>query len=80
MHEETSFTYSQTQKVNRERQLLQLTTEGLYDIQVGNYDACIGGRVDKNNPSLLVGSSKVCQSTPICLPYSITLQNSLAPP
>ena len=34
MHEETSFTYAQTQKVNRERQLLQLTTEGLYDIQV----------------------------------------------
>jgi len=41
MHEETSFTYSQTQKVNRERQLLQLTTEGLYDIQVGHYDVMV---------------------------------------
>ena len=54
MHEETSFTYSQTQKVNRETQLLQLTTEGLYDIQVGHYDVC---GVDKNNPSFLVRSS-----------------------
>ena len=44
MHEETSFTYSQTQKVNRERQLLQLTTEGLYDIQVGHYDVMVVSR------------------------------------
>ena len=36
LQHETSFTYAQTQQVEREKQVIELTTDGLYDIQTLN--------------------------------------------
>lgn len=33
MHDTTGFTYEQTQQVQLEKQVVQLTTTGLYDVQ-----------------------------------------------
>ncbi len=66
MHDATGFTYDQTKQVQLEKQVIQLTTDGLYDIQQLHFSLNISETTDEDTSMVVVRwGDRVSESIPL---------------
>ncbi len=66
MHDTTGFTYDQTKQVQLEKQVIQLTTDGLYDIQQLHFSLNISETTDEDTSMVVVRwGDRVSESIPL---------------